>query len=262
LYTITSVIDDIDFNITHILRGEDHVTNTAVQIQLFEALGRKSETIHFGHTTLLMDANGGPLSKRLGSLGLHDFRKAGIEPMAINSLLARLGTSLPVEPRLTLDELAQDFDLSTFSRTPPRFDPKDLEILNQKLFKIMPFEKVSDRLPDVRITPHIWDIIRGNLNRFDDIQKWIQVCFGQIQPTITDADYLHEALALLPKTPWTEETWGVWTSLIKEKTGRKGKDLFMPLREALTGTAHGPEMKALLPVIGYDKTVARLKGEE
>lgn len=267
LYTLTSVVDDIDFAVTHILRGEDHVTNTSVQIQLFEALGKNPETIQFGHTTLLMDATGGALSKRLGSLSLGELRDQGIEPMAINSLLARLGTSHSVEPRLTLDELARDFDLSFFSRTPPRFDPSDLQGLNHKLYQIMPYNDVKSRLDHLGfsdITPVLWEIIRGNIHHLSDLKMWKDVCFGTIDPlsiplSIADEkDYLKEALDALPPEPWDAATWALWTGILKEKTGRKGRTLFMPLRQALTGADHGPEMKDLLPIIGYDRVLHRL----
>lgn len=262
LYTITSVIDDIDFNITHILRGEDHVTNTAAQIQLFEALGRPASTLQFGHTTLLMDVSGSPLSKRLGSLSLQSLRKQGIEAMAINSLLARLGTSQPIEPHLHLDELANHFDLSTFSRTPPRFDMHDLETLNHKIYQITPFDTVKDRLQALgcsEIDSTVWELLRGNLRNLEDIRDWVAVCFGTIQPSGNDHEYIRHALNLLPQTPWDETTWSVWTTALKTQTGRKGKELFMPLRQAITGFDHGPEMKFLLPIIGYEKTTQRLK---
>lgn len=262
LYTITSVIDDIDFNISHILRGEDHVTNTAVQIQLFEALGRPAQTIQFGHTTLLMDTSGGPLSKRLGSLSLQSLRENGIEAMAINSLLARLGTSQPIEPHLHLDELAKSFDLTTFSRTPPRFDMHDLETLNHKIYQITSFEIIKDRLqalgyPEVDIP--LWECLRGNLRRLEEVRDWIAVCFGSIQPVGEDKEYIRQALELLPQAPWDESTWSTWTTAIKTQTGRKGRELFMPLRQAITGFDHGPEMKTLLPIIGYEKVSQRLK---
>ena len=260
LYTITSVIDDLDYQITHILRGEDHVTNTAVQLQLFEALGRAPNTIQFAHTTLLTDAQGASLSKRLGSLSLKSLREMGIEPMAICSLLARLGTSLPVEPHLNIDELAQAFDLSTFSRTPPHFDQHELETLNHKLFQVMSFTQVMTRLQAIapQITAEIWELVRGNLKALKEISQWQDICFGDIAGIRNDSDYLTTAKSLLPNQPWDKTTWATWTSAIKEQTGRKGKELFMPLRQAITGFDHGPEMKDLLPLIGYDRVFKRL----
>jgi glutamyl-tRNA synthetase len=261
LYTLTSVVDDIDTEITHILRGEDHVTNTAVQIQLFEALGRKTDTLYFSHTTLLKDVDGSPLSKRLGSLSLRNLREQGIEPMAINCLLARLGTSQPIELHHTLDELAQGFDLATFSRTPPRFDMHDLETLNRKIYQVYPYEALAPKLKDlgaIGITDTIWNQIRGNIKTLEELSQWQQVFFGDIHPAVEDKDYLKTALKLLPPAPWSQETWSEWTSAIKAETGRKGRELFMPLRQALTGFDHGPEMKELLPVLGYDMAVKRL----
>lgn len=264
LYTLTSVIDDIDFNITHVLRGEDHVTNTSVQCQLFEALGKDLSTLHFGHTTLLMDAAGGPLSKRLGSLSLKDLRAQGIEAMALNSLLARLGTSQPIEPKQTLDELAATFDLSHFSRTPPRFDHQDLYTLNHKIFHDMTFATMEKRLMDENITTQIpeptWLVIRNNIDELYDVEMWKHICHGCIMPVyeLSDRDYLAEALALLPDAPWTETTWKLWTDALKDKTNRRGKALFMPLRQAITGMEHGPEMKDLLVLIGRDRVAERL----
>ena len=268
LYTITSVIDDIDFNITHIIRGEDHVTNTAVQIQLFDALWSilncKPHHLTFAHTTLLLDVDGSPLSKRLGSLSLEMLRQEEIEPMAINSLLARLGTSKPVEPTLTLDELATDFDLSSFSRTPPHFNKTDLENLSHKIYQIMPYESIEHRLTQINdvdpklISKELWSLIRGNLNKLSDIKEWQDICSGDIEPVIAEPDYIKIALELLPIGSWDEQTWSEWTTLLKDKTGREGKDLFMPLRLALTGFAHGPEMKQLLLLIGQERVKNRL----
>lgn len=261
LYTLTSVVDDIEFDITHIIRGEDHVTNTAVQIQLFAALGGDVTGLHFGHFTLLLDVNGGSLSKRLGSLSLATLRESGLEPMAINSLIARLGTSLPVEPHLTLDELAENFTLSIFSRTAPRFDPGELVTLNHKLLQIMSYDQVEKRLKEIApsMTETLWMVIRGNLTRLGEAAQWEPICSGHITPVIEDRDYLAQALACLPSEPWDPMTWGLWTGKLKEITGRKGKELFMPLRQAITGMDHGPEMKELLPLIGHTKVFERLK---
>ena len=261
LYTLPSVVDDIDMGITHIIRGEDHVTNTAVQIQLFEALGADTTRLHFGHFTLFVDVNGASLSKRLGSLGLSSFREAGLEPMAINSLIARLGTSLPIEPHLTLDELATDFTLSIFSRTPPRFDPVELDNLNHKLLQITPYDHVKDRLSSIApsLTEPVWNVIRGNLHTLSEASEWESICWGHINPIGEDQTYLALALDCLPPEPWDVDTWGAWTGKLKELSGRKGKELFMPLRQAITGMSHGPEMKELLPLIGHQKVLERLK---
>ncbi len=259
LYTLASVTDDIDFDITHIIRGEDHVTNTALQIQLFESITGKPCSVEFSHFTLFLDKNGQALSKRLGSLSLQSMRETGIEPMTINSLLARLGTSMPIEPFLSLEELAKNFDFSIFSRTAPHFDDHELNVLNHKLLMITPYEHVKNHLPST-IDSKLWELIRGNLGLISNITEWENIFTDQL--TLNkhdDSDYLSEALNLLPKEPWNEVTWEAWTRLLKEKTGRKGKTLFMPLRQALTGHDHGPEMKDLLPYIGYQRAISRLK---
>jgi glutamyl-tRNA synthetase len=261
LYTLPSVVDDIDLGITHIIRGEDHVTNTAVQIQLFSALGADITRLHFGHFTLLLDVNGASLSKRLGSLGLATLRQSGLEPMAINSLIARLGTSLPVEPHVTLDELAENFTVSIFSRTAPRFDPAELDTLNHKLLQITPFHQVKERLKEIAPSLHetLWNVVRGNLRTLSEAAQWEPICWGHIEPVVEDRAYLTQALGCLPGEPWDTTTWSTWTGQLKELTGRKGKELFMPLRQAITGMDHGPEMKELLPLIGHAKVVERIK---
>jgi glutamyl-tRNA synthetase len=256
LYTLCSVVDDLDFNITHIIRGEDHVTNTAVQIQLFEAIHGAPVPMTFGHTTLLMDANGHALSKRLGSLSLGAMKNQGIEPMAINSLLARLGTSLPIEPFVTLDELAKTFDLGSFSRTPPHFDENDLTLLTHKVLSLMPYEQVASR---VQIPENMWNMIRGNIQTLGDVEKWQEILTGTIHVSQQPRDFMERAISLLPGEPFTEDTWKTWTNQLKEVTGRKGRDLFMPLRQALTGMDHGPEMKDILPLMCRSLVLMRLE---
>lgn len=262
LYSLCSVIDDIDYNITHIIRGEDHVTNTATQIQLFKAVNdEKDYPLTFAHTTLLMDENGAPLSKRIGSLSIGQMRDSGIEPMAIACLLARLGTSLPVEPYLHLDELSKSFDLSIFSRTPPRFSESDLWSLNHKLYHKMPFDRIKQILSDRGFNDFSeshWHAVHDNIQKIEDLKLWQDIFFGDIKGTCIDQEFLKNAIELLPSTPWDENTWSIWTNSIKEKTGRKGKELFMPLRQAITAMDHGPEMKILLPLIGSAKTRERL----
>jgi glutamyl-tRNA synthetase len=264
LYTMTSVIDDFDYKITHIIRGEDHVTNTATQIQIFEALnGDTPYHINFAHTTLLLGEDGSPLSKRLGSLSLHSLRENGIEPMAINCLLARLGTSLPIEPKLTIDELAENFDLTIFSRTPPRFSETDLKNLNHKIYHKMPFKDVEKTLLKrgiTKINEKSWELLHDNISELEELKSWEAIFFGciNVEESI-DKNYIETSLNLLPQIPWDVDTWKTWTDCIKEKTGKKGKDLYMPLRQVLTGVNHGPEMKDILLMIGYDLVYTRLK---
>lgn len=263
LYTLTSVVDDADFAITHIIRGEDHVANTAVQIQIFEALGAAVPT--FAHLPLLTDAGGQGLSKRLGSLSVGSLRdEDGIEPMAVNSLLAKLGTSDPIEALLTLDELVAEFDLSKIARGTPKFDPEELGRLNARILHLTPFEAVAARLEALGLTgadAAFWDAVRPNLARLGDAQDWWAVTHAPVTPLVEDAAFLAQAAALLPDGPWDLGTWGAWTNAVKGATGRKGKDLFLPLRRALTGRDHGPELKNLLPLIGRARSLRRLAGE-
>ncbi len=263
LYTLTSVVDDVDFAITHIIRGEDHVANTAVQIQIFEAIG--GTVPHFAHLPLLTDAGGGGLSKRLGSLSIDSLRDDdGIEPMAVNSLLAKLGTSDPIEARRTLDELVADFDLGKIARSTPKFDPEELTRLNARILHLTPFAEVADRLATLGldgVDAAFWDAVRPNLTRIEDARDWWSVTHAPVEPVVEDADFLRAAADLLPAEPWDLTTWGAWTNAVKGATGRKGKDLFLPLRRAVTGRDHGPELKNLLPLIGRARALRRLNGE-
>ena len=260
LYHICSVIDDIDYNVTHVVRGEDHVSNTATHIQMFEALGAKPPK--FAHLALLMGEEGGKLSKRTGSLSIRDLRdNDGIEAMAINCLLARTGTSLPIEAFTDIKELAKGFDFSKFSRNAAKLSTKELERLNAKILHATPFDAVKDRLPD-GVDEVFWNLARANIGKLSEVQEWLTVATGPVTPEIEDAEFAAQAATLLPQEPWDENTWGVWISDVKEKTGRKGKDLFMPIRKALTGMAHGPELANLLPLIGYARAQSRLNGKE
>ncbi|CAI3934842.1 MULTISPECIES: glutamate--tRNA ligase [Commensalibacter] len=259
LYTLASVVDDLETDITHIIRGEDHVTNTGVQIDLIEALIGKPNTINFAHLPLLMDADGGKLSKRLGSVSLKELREDGLEAKAIVSYLARLGTSR--DPQLlSVDELAKDYDLSTYSRSPARFDIQQMLILNKKCLHNMEFAEVKDRLPS-SITEEFWNVVRPNLELLSEARYWWDLVHEDIIPEAAEEDkeYLQQALDSLPEDPWTEETWGQWTAKLKEVSGRKGKTLFHPLRMALTREEKGPEMKGLLPIMGRERVVRRLQ---
>ncbi len=261
LYTFTSVVDDIDFGVTHVIRGEDHVTNTGVQIQIFEALGAEPPT--FGHHSLLVDANGQALSKRLGHLSVGALREAGYEPMAVVSQAALVGTSEAIEPHQSLDELANLFDLGAISRAPARFDEAELRPLNARLLQTTPYAAVADRLDALGITggEAFWLAVRGNITRLADSAEWWTVISQPITPTIEDQGLCARAAELLPPPPWDESTWGTWTSAIRAETSRKGRALFHPLRLALTGREQGPELKVLLPLIGPDRAARRLRGE-
>jgi len=261
LYHLCSVIDDIDFGITHIVRGEDHVSNTATHVQMFEALGAAPP--HFAHLPLISDAEGGKLSKRLGSVSIYDLRdQEGLEPMAIISLLARLGTSDPIEPFGTIAPLIESFAFEKFSRGTPKFDTEELYRLNAKILHEKSYADVAERLKSIDLSAldeAFWLAVRPNLAKFSDVQEWWHVANGPVTPVIEDPAFIAEAAALLPPAPWDHGTWNIWTNLVKDKTGRKGKQLFMPLRQALTGMEHGPELASLLLLIGPEKAKERLK---
>ena len=261
LYHICSVIDDIDFGVTHIVRGEDHVTNSASHVQMFEALGAKPPQL--AHVTLLGDMEGGKLSKRKGSLGIKSLaEEVGIERMALISLIARIGTSDPIEPLFSMDEVIESFDFGKYSRNLPKFDEEELYRLNAKILHKTEFKDVKDRLAVLGLTgvdEAFWNAVRPNLEVLGDIKDWWHVAKGPVQPVIHDAEFAKVAADLLPIDPWDNTTWEKWVGAVKTKTGRKGKELFMPLRCALTGQEHGPELKELLPLIGRQRVLERLK---
>lgn len=259
LYTFTSVVDDLATDITHVIRGEDHISNTGVQIDLFEALDGTPTSIRFAHLPLLLDDDGGKLSKRTGGVTLQMLREDGVEPGAITSYLAHLGSSQDPEPQ-PLNALVAGFEFSRFSSSSPRFDIRQLLRLNRRLLHDMDFDQVRSRLPS-GATDSFWLAIRGNLDLLSDAKPLWDVVSGVVvpPPMVADAPYLQTALDALPSEPWDEEVWGNWTNALKQLTGRRGKELFMPLRLALTGEGHGPEMRALLPLIGRDRAAERLK---
>ena len=256
LYTLPSVADDIDFAVTHIVRGEDHVTNTAAQIEIFEALG--AAVPEFAHFPLLVGAGGEALSKRIGSLSLREIRDGGIEAQALVSYLAKTGTSDAIELRVSLDELAREFDFGKIGRAPAHFDPKELEGLNARLLHALPLEAVTARLPGMSAA--LWDAIKPNLTRLADAPALAALVTGPVAPVIEDKALAEAAAGLLPPEPWSEETWGAWTKAVGAATGAKGRALFHPLRLALTGREQGPELKKLLPLIGRERALKRLAG--
>ncbi|MFA5040095.1 MAG: glutamate--tRNA ligase [Bdellovibrionales bacterium] len=263
LYTFCSVVDDVDDKTTHIIRGEDHVTNTAVQIQLWKAVSDTPPPV-FAHFPLIVSADGIEMSKRLGTLSIASLRDdKGVEPMAINALLAKLGTSDPIAPRLTLDELANEFDIGKISHATPKFDLDELMSLNAKILHLTPLASVKNKLTAMGLSDldeSFWNSVRANIVTLKDVHSWSKIVYGEIAPVINDPDYLKLAADALPPLPWNDQTWHIWTENLKAKTGRKGRELFMPLRLALTTVDHGPEMKLLLPLIGSDKTKKRLAG--
>lgn len=258
LYLLPSVIDDIDLGITHVVRGEDHVSNSAVQIQMFEALG--SSPPAFAHEALLVAAEG-KLSKRLGATGVDAVREAGLEPMALLSVLARIGTSQPVEPVPTLAELAREFDFSHFGRAPAHFDLHDVELINARLVHGLGFDRVCDRLPH-GATEDDWTLVRENLVRVGDFAEWMQVLNGEIDsPDFADDEQaiVARAASIAAELDWSSEPWRELTETVKAATGQKGRALFHPLRVAITGRENGPGMAPLVQAIGKDRVVRRLQ---
>jgi glutamyl-tRNA synthetase len=259
LYMLPSVIDDVAMGVTDVLRGEDHVSNTALQIQMFTALNAAPP--RFAHEALLTGTEG-KLSKRLGSLSLAELRARGIEPEALVALLARLGTSDPVDPALSVADLAASFDLARFGRAPARFDEAELERVNAAVVHRLPFARVAHLLP-AGMDEAGWEVIRPNLSHVAEASGWWQVVTGPVAapPAMAseDAGYLLLAADTLEAEQWGEDPWHLLTSSLKDATGRKGKALYLPLRQALTGRGHGPDMAALLPLIGKDRAVARLR---
>jgi glutamyl-tRNA synthetase len=257
LYMLPSAIDDIDLGITHVVRGEDHVTNTATQLQMFQALGAPAPA--FAHEALLTGSEG-KLSKRLGSLGMAHFREEGIEPMALVAKLARLGTSDPVEPFTDPRPLIESIDFARFGRAPARFDENELAQLNAKILHQTDFAAVGDRLPS-GMTEAGWMAIRPNLNRLDDAADWWAVVEGPIATQLPEEDraFVGTASDMAAALDWSDDPWRALTAALKDSTGRKGKPLFQPLRLALTGLDHGPDMAALLPLIGRDRAIQRMR---
>lgn len=261
LYTLPSVVDDIELGITHVIRGEDHVANTAPQIQLFEALG--SAPPAFGHHNLLVGAEGQALSKRERAFSVEALREEGVEPLAVDIYAATIGTSDAVMVQQNLDQLADHFSFDKLSRAPARFDPQELRALNAKLLHALPYAAVAERLAEIGVADGqaFWEAVRGNLAVSGDAAIWWQVVSREIEPVIADAELCRKAAELLPPEPWSESTWSEWSAAVKAATGAKGKALFGPLRLALTAREHGPELKLLLPLLGRERALARLEGK-
>lgn len=253
LYTLASVVDDTEMGVTHVVRGSDHVTNTATQIQIIEALG--GEVPQFAHHSLLTGPQGEALSKRLGTLSLRDLRAQGVQPMALLSLMARLGSSDPVELRAEMAELIDGFDITRFGSAPTKFDEQDLFPLTARHLAGLPLAEVAGTIAEAGVpeqqAAQFWEVTRENITTLQDLAPWWVMMRDGAEPEIDveDADFVAQAMALLPEGPFDDQTWSRWTSAVKEATGRKGRGLFMPLRKALTGQAHGPDMSALMPLL-------------
>ncbi len=255
LYNLPSVIDDMDFGITHVIRGEDHVVNAGLQIEFFEAIGGKVP--EYAHHSLLSGSDGKKLSKRLSALSVGALREDGVEAMAVVSHAALLGTSDNIHPCLGYDELVAGFDLIKLSRAPARFDEKELLTLNAKLLHMMPYSAVESRIADV--PESVWLAVRGNVEKLGEVKGWVDV-IRNAKPVLLaeDLGFVSVAREALPPEPWDQTTWKTWTEALKVSSGRKGRQLFMPLRMALTGLEHGPELAVLLPLIGRARVMERL----
>lgn len=260
-YTLASVVDDASLGITDVLRGDDHLTNTAVQIRLFEALAAPAP--RFAHLPLLVGPDGRKLSKREDGLALAVLREDGIEPLAVVSYLARLGTADPVEALPDLGAVRDGFAIDRFARSPPRFDPKELAALSRRVLHAAPLDAVRPRLAQLgleAVDTRFWEAVRGNLDRLEDARYWWAVCHGVIEPQIVDPAVVEAAAAALPPEPWGPDTWPAWAGAAQAAAGVRGRALFRPLRLALTGREQGPELAALLPLIGRERALARLSG--
>ncbi len=263
LYTLPSVVDDIDMGITHVLRGEDHVSNTATQIQLFKILG--ADTPNFGHHSLMVQKDGTRMSKRLGSMSLKDIRESGIEPMTLINYCARIGTSDAIEPYQSVDELINDYSLSKISRSPARFSFEELQGLNKKIIQNIKFPVLDSRLADLgidgRYAEIFWDTVKTNINTVNDAQKWWNIINKDkidIDLKAINRDLLKIAIVTLPEAPWNDKTWSIWTEELSQRTGLKGRELFLPLRIALTGESSGPELATFILLLGRELVMSRL----
>lgn len=255
LYTLASVVDDIDMGITNVVRGADHVTNTATQIQIINSLGKVSPS--FSHHSLLIGPSGEALSKRLGALSLKDLKTSGIEAMALLSHLSSIGTANPIELSESIEELVRNFDLTHFGSSPTKIDVKNLQPLSVKYLKMLPFKVVTEDLEALKIDKALhedfWNMAKNNIQSRADLEKWWKICAQGIKPNISenDKEFINLAFSILPNFPYDKNTWSIWTRRVQEKTGRSGKNLYMPLRSALTGMEHGPDMSLLMPLLQH-----------
>ena len=260
LYNLPSVIDDIEMGITNIIRGEDHVTNSAIQVEMFRSLGKEAPI--FGHHPLLVDENGDPFSKRNSAVSIKGLMEDNYEPMAINSLNASIGTSIEINTFKSLNDIADRINLNQVARAPARFSMNQLSKLNSDILSQLDNKIVSERLSikNVNFDEKIWNVIKSNIDNLSEYEKWDKIIKGSIKTDNLDSDYMILAESLLPPEPWDEDTWGKWISSIKEISDKKGKDLFLPLRMAITGQSYGPELKNIILLMGYDKIKYRLSG--
>lgn len=260
LYNLPSVIDDIEMGITNIIRGEDHVTNSAIQVEMFRSLGKEAPV--FGHHPLLVDENGDPFSKRNSAVSIKGLMEDNYEPMAINSLNASIGTSIEINTFKSLNDIADRINLNQVARAPARFSINQLSKLNSDILSQLDNKIISKRLSikNINFDEKIWNVIKSNIDNLSEYEKWDKIIKGSIKTDNLDSDYMKLAESLLPPEPWDEDTWGKWISSIKEVSDKKGKDLFLPLRMAITGQSYGPELKNIILLMGYDKIKYRLSG--
>ena len=260
LYNLPSVIDDIEMGITNIIRGEDHVTNSGIQVEMFKCLGKEPPV--FGHHQLLVDENGDPFSKRNSAASIKGLMEENYEPMAINSLNSSIGTSLDINIFKSLNDIASDIDLSQVARAPARFSMSQLSKLNSDILSQLDIEAVSERLKsnNVIFDEKIWDVIKSNIKNIGEYEKWYEIINGSIKVDNSDQDFINLAESLLPPEPWGDSTWGDWITMVKGASDKKGKDLFLPIRKAITGLSDGPELKNIILLMGYDKMKKRLLG--
>ncbi len=262
IYTLASVVDDCEMKVTHIIRGEDHVANTAIQIQLIQALGYDPKNFTFAHMPLISDEQGEGLSKRLGSAGIRTLRSEGILPMALSNVLARLGTSQPIEAFDSLEPLIKEFSFSNFARSTPKFSIETVQAINSKLIHDAPFEQIKPYLPEAtHLDSNTWETLQRNLNSLHDLPTWLQILDGSFTNNFSEEDktYFQNVLNCLPEKDWDQDPWIEWQTSIKEKTNRKGGKLLKPIRFALTGLDHGPELGKLVKLLGRQEIERRLE---
>ncbi|MBD5405516.1 glutamate--tRNA ligase [bacterium] len=263
LYNFPSVIDDMDSGITHIIRGQDHLTNTAMQIQMFEALGAKFIP-QFAHYPMILNAEGHKFSKRESDISIRNLKNDGIEAMTIANILVGLGSANGGKMHKNMEELASTFALSNYGSAFSRFDMDTFYKENGKLLRVLDFDDVKDRLVSIdgRIDAKFWNMVRGNIDKLSDISYWVNVVYGDIEAPALSSDersFLNTALSSLPVGDFDENTMKIWANAIMDATGKKGRDLYHPIRLCLTGIEYGPEMTALLPLMGRDKVIERIK---
>lgn len=260
LYNLPSVVDDIDMGITHVVRGEDHVTNSAIQVEMFEALDKPVPI--FGHHPMLVNGNGEPFSKRNAASSIKSLREKYLNPIAINSLNISIGTSIDLKPIYSMKEMAENFDIGTLGRAPARYSEKQLLKLNSMIVSSLSFLQLSDDFKELGydINEDIWECIKNNIETLTEVKEWLKVIKGPIKnENKLDSEFMRIAEKLLPEEPWDETAWEKWVSKIKERTKKTGKDLFLPLRRAITGKSNGPELNKLIILIGYKEIRNRLK---